>query len=693
MKAPTSEVFKKFLILIPLLLLSSLCFSQTIVLSPQTGPPTTKTLVSGSGFPAFGAIDIYFDTASAAKANADSVGAFSKVAIVVPSSARPGKHWVSAMDHFANASAQVSFLVRTNWSQFGFSPDRVSVNPYENVLSPTTVGRLGLKWTSFSSGAQLCGGPTVVDGVAYVAGWDDNVYALNASTGAKLWSFFSGDLMCSTPAVVGGVVYLGSYSSFFAFNAKTGAQVWSFPRPTPGPSTVLDGVVYFVSGNYGNGDVFALNAKTGAEIWRYHNGADTLSSPAVANGKLYFGDTNGLHALNAKTGTLLWNFPAGNLYGNYPVVANGVVYTGSDNHTVYAVNASTGAKLWSFTSDGNVSAVANGVVYVTDRSSLYALNAGTGATLWSNTDGLYEMTSVANGVLYVGSSDHNVYAFNAKTGAKLWSFLAPDGVGEVRNPTVSDGVLYLTVSGGTIYDPAKVYAFGLPADTTPPVTTASVSGTKGDNGWYKGPVVVTLGATDPKSAVAASYDSVDGSAYPGATSLSPDCRTVAATYYSVDGCAYQPYKAPFTIKGDGVHPLLFYSVDPAGNREKAHKLTIKIDATSPIVGVAANPSVLWPPNGKMINVFVTGSIADSTSGVNPSSVTFSVTDEYGLIQPKGQVTLIAGNKYTFSVSLQALRRGNDKDGRIYTVVVRPRDLAGNTSGASATVTVPHDRRR
>ena len=669
MKAPTSEVFKKFLMLIPLLLVSSLCFSQTIALSPQTGPPTTKTMVSGSGFPSNGTINIYFDTTSLAVANANSSGAFSNVSIQIPSSALPGKHWVSAMDHSARASAQMSFLVRTNWSQSGFSPDHVSVNPYENVLSPSTVSGLVPKWT-FDTGASTCGGPTVVDGVAYVAGWDQNVYALNASTGVKLWNFFSGDLMCSTPAVVGGVVYLGSYSSFFALNASTGAVLWSFPRPTPGPCTVLDGVVYFVSGNFGNGDVFALNAKTGAEIWRYHNGADTVSSPAVANGKLYFGDTNGLHALNASTGALLWSFPAGNLYGNYPAVANGVVYVGSDNHNVYAVNANTGAKLWSYTAANGVGygpAVANGVVYVTDFSSLYALNAGTGAKLWSFTGGMFATPSEANGVVYAGAQDHNVYAFNAKSGAKLWSYLAPGGMGDVRNPVVADGVLYAIVNGSALDAPAKVYAFGLPADSTPPVTTASISGPKGDNGWYKGPVVVTLSATDPDS-------------------------TVAATYYSVDGNAYQTYQAPFTIKGDGVHQLLFYSVDPIGNREKAHKLKIKIDATSPIVSVAANPAILWPPNGKMIRVSFSGSITDSTSGVNPS-VTFSVTDEYGSIQPKGQVTLIAGNKFTFSVSLQASRRGDDMDGRIYSVVVTARDLAGNTSWASTKVTVPHDRSR
>ena len=35
--------------------------------------------------------------------------------------------------------------------------------------------------------------PAVANGVVYVGSDDGNVYALNASTGAKLWSYATGD--------------------------------------------------------------------------------------------------------------------------------------------------------------------------------------------------------------------------------------------------------------------------------------------------------------------------------------------------------------------------------------------------------------------------------------------------------------------------------------------------------------------
>jgi len=58
----------------------------------------------------------------------------------------------------------------------------------------------------------------------------------------------------------------------------------------------------------------------------------------------------------------------------------------------------------------------------------------------------------------------------------------------------------------------------------------------------------------------------------------------------------------------------------------------------------------------MVNVSVSGKITDAASGVDPSGVSFSVTDEYGSIQPSGPLTLGAGRNYYFSLSLQASRR-------------------------------------
>src|SRR5208337_3762545 len=63
-------------------------------------------------------------------------------------------------------------------------------------------------------GAVDVGALTVVgDGVVYagsLAPHGDNMYALDAATGAVKWAFASGGSVASGPAVVNGVVYWGS---------------------------------------------------------------------------------------------------------------------------------------------------------------------------------------------------------------------------------------------------------------------------------------------------------------------------------------------------------------------------------------------------------------------------------------------------------------------------------------------------
>ena len=118
--------------------------------------------------------------------------------------------------------------------------------------------------------------------------------------------------------------------------------------------------------------------------------------------------------------------------------------------------------------------------------------------------------------------------------------------------------------------------------------------------------------------------------------------------------------------------------------------TSQIDQTPPVITATATPATLRPPNGKLIPVIVSGTILDSGVGVDPSTATFEVLDEYGLIAPSGPITREHDGSYTFTVALQASRRGSDPEGRHYTIMVSATDTAGNPGSASATVTVPRN---
>lgn len=204
------------------------------------------------------------------------------------------------------------------------------------------------------------------------------------------------------------------------------------------------------------------------------------------------------------------------------------------------------------------------------------------------------------------------------------------------------------------------------SDMTAPTTTASLNGTMGQNGFFVSPVTVNFSATDPDNTPAE-----------------------LMTSFSVNGGSTQT-GSTLSLPSDGTFTVAFQSSDPAGNVEATQTLVVKIDQTAPVVTVMASPTTLWPPNHRYVSVEVTGQVTDSGSGP-ASTVSWSVMDSDGQLHPMGTARVDSNGTFTFDVSLQASRRGQDFGGRIYTIMVTGSDTAGNTTTASTAVIVPHDQ--
>jgi hypothetical protein len=145
------------------------------------------------------------------------------------------------------------------------------------------------------------------------------------------------------------------------------------------------------------------------------------------------------------------------------------------------------------------------------------------------------------------------------------------------------------------------------------------------------------------------------------------------------------------LNGDGKPDMLVENPNPGRDGTLGVLLnTTSFCTTPPVVTLSTTPAVLWPPNGKMVPLTVSGTITD-TAGCTVTSATYAVSDEYGQVQPSGSIAVGAGGAYSFTVPLQASRLGNDSDGRLYTVTVSADSNAGKTGSQAGTVMVPHDQ--
>ena len=89
----------------------------------------------------------------------------------------------------------------------------------------------------------------------------------------------------------------------------------------------------------GTGELVALSLADGTLRWRYKAGESIgESSPAVAAGRVYIGDLEGVcHAVDVATGKAVWTFKTRSEIKSSPIVAGDLVLIGSYDGGLYAI--------------------------------------------------------------------------------------------------------------------------------------------------------------------------------------------------------------------------------------------------------------------------------------------------------------------------------------------------------------------
>lgn len=204
----------------------------------------------------------------------------------------------------------------------------------------------------------------------------------------------------------------------------------------------------------------------------------TTSSPAIVNGILYIGTTNGtIYALNTADGSIIWDYVTGGAVKSSPAVVGGVVFVASDDQYLYALNAAEGSLIWLYNvtgSDLNVSpTVVDGTVYIGEDNRILSINATDGTLNWEKTVSGYFESSVpivVDGLLCFGMYDsRSVFVLNATDGSEIWSYNTWSHV--CTSPTIVDGVIYIG------NNECRLYALNLTATGNPYLWDVHLGGT------------------------------------------------------------------------------------------------------------------------------------------------------------------------------------------------------------------------
>ena len=345
------------------------------------------------------------------------------------------------------------------WPFYGYTAARTRY--LDTKLDPPFYGT----W-QYKSGSLIEFQPIIANGTLYVVQNNGKAAAIDAKTGEVKWRVRVGTLAASSPAFSKGRLYITTLSGrVTCLDAKTGKRHWKHNLPSRSESSpvVIDGIVYFGSED---GTVYAMRAGDGGIVWRYHAPGAVKAALAYRDGILYFGDYSGtVTALHASNGSRLWStdtsgraFQQSGRFYSTPAVAYGRVYLGNTDGFVYSFGAHSGQLAWRYQTGAYVySAPAIGpgpggrpTVFIGSYDShFYAFDARSGSVLWryAAAGRISGAPTVIGRVVYFSDLDsRGTSGLDVRTGRRLFK----RHTGKF-NPMISDGKRMYMTGFSTIY--------------------------------------------------------------------------------------------------------------------------------------------------------------------------------------------------------------------------------------------------
>jgi len=212
----------------------------------------------------------------------------------------------------------------------------------------------------------------------------------------------------------------------------------------------------------GNEQVYAVEIATGTQRWAFppepdRNVGPFYTTPAFLDSLVVVGgfNDNTIYALDAESGQERWRLKVDGGFVEGGVVDEaGNLYIGSSDGDLYAVSPE-GQELWRFSTNQRIWAtplLADGRVYVASTDHyLYALDAAQGDLVWRFEAGgaMAGTPALLGDTLYIGSFDNRLYAISAETGEERWSIAVDNWVW--GGPLATEEAIYFGDLGGNLY--------------------------------------------------------------------------------------------------------------------------------------------------------------------------------------------------------------------------------------------------
>lgn len=255
------------------------------------------------------------------------------------------------------AERNVTFFADPALSQDG----QLIAGGYDNVLYSLNSENGNKNWEFTQAQNRYIGGALVTEDGIFAPNINNEMFALTTEGGLR-WTLETGDPNWAQPSTDSQCecIYLPSMDhSLYSVNPENGELYWNTGELGGAlvgtPAISEDNRTLYV-GTFGS-EMIAINAENGNVIWRAPTDGWVWSGPALADGRLYFGDLNGnFYALDAANGSSEWEIPAENLDGpisSTPLILGDSIYFGTENGTFFAVNLE-GTPIWNQTIEGQL---------------------------------------------------------------------------------------------------------------------------------------------------------------------------------------------------------------------------------------------------------------------------------------------------------------------------------------------------